>query len=62
VGFTRKTRVPKASEQWFCAVVFSRASEFELLAETEDSPDLRLRYRVVAAHYRELAECKEKSR
>jgi hypothetical protein len=31
-----------------------RASEFELLAETEVSPDVRLRFRTVARHYREL--------
>ena len=31
-----------------------RASEFELLAETETSPDVRLRYRIIARHYREL--------
>ena len=31
-----------------------RASEFELLAETEVSPDVRLRFRIVARHYREL--------
>ena len=28
-----------------------RASEFELLAETEASPDVRLGYRIVARHY-----------
>jgi hypothetical protein len=38
-----------------------RASEFELLAEAEDSPDARLRYRIVAKHYRELAEREEKA-
>jgi hypothetical protein len=38
-----------------------RASEFELLAETEDSTDVRLRYRIVARHYRELAEREEKA-
>ena len=38
-----------------------RASEFELLAETEASPDVRLRYRVVASHYRELVEREEKA-
>jgi hypothetical protein len=27
-----------------------RASEFEMLAETEDLPDVRLRYRIVARH------------
>ncbi len=37
-----------------------RASEFELLAETEHLPDVRLRYRIVARHYRELAEREEK--
>ena len=31
-----------------------RASEFELLAEAEASPDVRLRFRVIARHYREL--------
>ncbi len=36
-----------------------RASEFELLAETEASRDVRLRYRLVARHYRELAEREE---
>jgi hypothetical protein len=38
-----------------------RASEFELLAETEDSPDVRFRYRIVARHYRELAAREEKA-
>jgi hypothetical protein len=38
-----------------------RASEFELLAEAEDSPDVRLRYRVVASHYWELVEREEKA-
>ena len=38
-----------------------RASEFELLAETEDRSDVRLRYRIVARHYRELAEREEKA-
>jgi hypothetical protein len=38
-----------------------RASEFELLAETEDSPDVRLRYRTVASHYRALVEREEKA-
>ena len=33
-----------------------RASEFELLAETEALADVRLRYRIIARHYRELAE------
>ena len=31
-----------------------RASEFELLAETEAFPDVRLRFQVIARHYREL--------
>jgi hypothetical protein len=38
-----------------------RASEFELSAEAEDSPDVRLRYRIAARHYRELAEREEKA-
>jgi hypothetical protein len=38
-----------------------RASEFELLAETEDSRDVRLRYRIIARHYRELAEREEQA-
>ena len=38
-----------------------RASEFELLAETEASPGVRLRYRIVARHYRELAEREERA-
>jgi signal transduction histidine kinase len=33
-----------------------RASEFDLLAETEVSPDVRLRFRTVARHYRDLVE------
>ena len=39
-----------------------RASEFELLAETEDSPEVRLRYRIVASHYRELVEREERTK
>jgi hypothetical protein len=39
-----------------------RASEFELLAETEASPDVRLRYRIVARHYREREEQADKAR
>jgi hypothetical protein len=31
-----------------------RASEFGLLAETEAPADVRLRFRVIARHYREL--------
>jgi hypothetical protein len=38
-----------------------RASEFELLAETDDPSDVRLRYRIVASHYRELVEREEKA-
>jgi hypothetical protein len=38
-----------------------RASDFELLAETEASPDVRLRYRIVARHYRELEEREEQA-
>ena len=38
-----------------------RASEFELLAETEQSANVRLRYRVIARHYRELAEREEEA-
>jgi hypothetical protein len=33
-----------------------RASEFELLAETEPLSEARLRYRIIARHYRELAD------
>jgi hypothetical protein len=33
-----------------------RASEFELLAETEPLSAARLRYRIIARHYRELAD------
>jgi hypothetical protein len=39
----------------------TRASEFELLAETESLADARLRYRVIARHYRELADREEQS-
>jgi len=38
-----------------------RASEFELLADTEVSPDVRLRYRIVARHYRDLADRDEQA-
>jgi len=38
-----------------------RASEFELLAETEVSADVRLRFRVVARQYRDLADREEKT-
>jgi len=38
-----------------------RASEFELLAETEPLSAARLGYRIVARHYRELADREEQS-
>jgi hypothetical protein len=38
-----------------------RASEFELLAETEQLSGVRLRYRMVARHYRELASREEQA-
>jgi hypothetical protein len=38
-----------------------RASEFELLAETEPLHEARLRYRIVARHYSELADREEQS-
>jgi hypothetical protein len=38
-----------------------RASEFELLAESEQLSEVRLRYRIVARHYRELADREEQS-
>ncbi len=38
-----------------------RASEFEVLAETELLPEVRLRYRSAAQHYRELADRDERS-
>jgi hypothetical protein len=38
-----------------------RASEFELFAESEVSPTVRRRYRIVAQHYRELAEREEQA-
>ena len=31
----------------------TRASEFEVLAETEPISDVRFRYRIIARHYRE---------
>jgi hypothetical protein len=37
-----------------------RASEFELLADTEVSADVRHRFRIVARHYRHLADCEER--
>jgi hypothetical protein len=39
----------------------TRASEFELLAETEPLSEARLRYRIIARHYRELADREEQS-
>jgi hypothetical protein len=38
----------------------NRAFEFELLAEAEPLPEARLRYRIVAQHYRELADREER--
>ncbi len=38
-----------------------RASEFELIAENEPLSEARLRYRIVARHYRELADRDERS-
>jgi hypothetical protein len=37
----------------------TRALEFELLAETEPLREARLRYRIIARHYRELANREE---
>jgi hypothetical protein len=39
----------------------TRASEFELLAETEPVSEARLRYRIIACHYGELADREERS-
>ena len=39
----------------------TRASEFELLAESEPFPEARLRYRIIARHYKELADREEQS-
>jgi hypothetical protein len=39
----------------------NRAAEAELLAETEPLPEARFRYRIVARHYRELADREERS-
>ncbi len=39
----------------------TRASEFELLAETEPLREARLRYRIIARHYRELANRNEQA-
>ena len=38
-----------------------RASEFDLLAESEQLPGVRLRYRIIARHYRELADREEQA-
>ena len=38
-----------------------RASEFDWLADNETDPSVRLRYRIVARHYRELAEREEQA-
>lgn len=38
-----------------------RASDFELLAETEPLPGARLRYRIIARHYRDLADREEQA-
>jgi hypothetical protein len=38
----------------------TRASEFGLLAETEPLREVRLRYRIIARHYRELANREER--
>jgi hypothetical protein len=38
-----------------------RASEFELLADAEVSPDVRFRYRIIAQHYRDLADREEQA-
>jgi hypothetical protein len=37
------------------------ASRYELLAERESLPEVRVRYRVIARHYRELADREEQS-
>jgi hypothetical protein len=39
----------------------NRASEFELLADSEPLPEARLRYWVIAQHYKELADREERS-
>ena len=38
-----------------------RASEFELLADAEVSPDVQSRYRIIARHYRELTDREEQA-
>lgn len=37
----------------------NRASEFELIVEAECLPEARLRYRIIARHYTELADREE---
>jgi hypothetical protein len=39
----------------------TRASEFELLGESEPFPEARLRYRIIARHYKEMAEREERA-
>jgi hypothetical protein len=39
----------------------TRASEFELLAETEPLPEARLRYGIITRHYKELVDREEQS-
>ena len=38
-----------------------RASEFELLADAEQSTNVRLRFRIAARHYRDLADREEQA-
>jgi len=38
-----------------------RASEFELLADAEQSTNLRLHFRIIARHYRDLADREEQA-
>ena len=38
-----------------------RASAFELLADAEESSNVRLRYRIIARHYKELADREERA-
>jgi hypothetical protein len=48
-----------------CGFTETALREFELLAEAEPLPEARLRYRIIARHYRELAdrdECADKAR
>jgi hypothetical protein len=39
----------------------TRASEFELLAESEPLGEARIRYRIIARHYSELADREEQA-